>query len=104
MTSVKHIGGSSSQAGLITMSIDSNGLPIHADATMKIRPRIFLEGNFYVDLQPGTPSAPDLPVGRDAPGGADTPAPVQLDRVLSSLNSDTRDEPRDAAARASAHR
>ena len=27
---------------------------------MKIRPRIFLEGNFFVDLKPGTPSAPDV--------------------------------------------
>ena len=34
------------------------GLPIHKDATFKIRPRIFLEGNFFVDVTPGTPSAP----------------------------------------------
>jgi hypothetical protein len=30
-------------------------LPIHKDATLKIRPRIFLEGNFFVDVRPGTP-------------------------------------------------
>ena len=89
VTSVKHIGGSSSQAGLVTMSINPNGLPIHSDATMKIRPRIFLEGNFYVDLQPGTPSAPDLKSGSTVSVGR-TAGPVQLDRVLSSLNSETR--------------
>jgi phospholipid/cholesterol/gamma-HCH transport system substrate-binding protein len=88
VTSVKHIGGSS-QAGLVTMSINSNGLPIHADATLKIRPRIFLEGNFYVDLQPGTPSAPDLKSGATLSSGS-TSGPVQLDRVLSALNSDSR--------------
>lgn len=89
VTSVKHVGGSSSQAGLVTMSINPNGLPIHSDATMKIRPRIFLEGNFYVDLQPGTPSAPDLKSGSTVPVGR-TAGPVQLDRVLSSLDSETR--------------
>ena len=51
----------------MTMSIDTNGLPIHADATAKIRPRIFLEGNFYVDLAPGSPSAPVLSSGATLP-------------------------------------
>ncbi len=89
VTSVKRIGGSSSRVGVVTMSIDPNGLPIHADATMKIRPRIFLEGNFYVDLKPGSPSAPDLKSGATLSVGS-TAGPVQLDRVLSSLNSNTR--------------
>ena len=56
------------------MSINPNGLPIHADATAKIRPRIFLEGNFYVDLHPGTPSAPVLSLRRDAVGRPTPPA------------------------------
>ena len=42
----------------VTMEIDGNGLPIHRDATFAIRPRIFLEGNFFVDVSPGTPNAP----------------------------------------------
>ena len=32
------------------------GLPIHEDAQLKIRPRVFLEGNFFVDIKPGSPS------------------------------------------------
>jgi phospholipid/cholesterol/gamma-HCH transport system substrate-binding protein len=87
VTSVQRIQGS--QAGLVTMSINPNGLPIHADATMRIRPRIFLEGNFYVDLQPGTPSAPVLKSSATLPA-ANTSGPVQLDRVLSALNSNSR--------------
>jgi phospholipid/cholesterol/gamma-HCH transport system substrate-binding protein len=87
VTAVTRIKDSS--AGLVTMSINPNGLPIHADATAKIRPRIFLEGNFYVDLHPGTPSAPDLTSGATLPA-ANTSGPVQLDRVLSALNSDSR--------------
>lgn len=74
---------------LVTMRIDDNGQPLHRDATLKIRPRLFLEGNFYVDLQPGTPSA-----GRLSDGGlipiTQTATPVQLDQVLTALQSDTR--------------
>ena len=47
----------------VTMEIGEAGLPIHQDATLKIRPRIFLEGNFFVDLRPGSPSAPEVPDG-----------------------------------------
>src|SRR3712207_3915177 len=49
-----------SNASIVRMQIDDRGLPLHADATAKIRPRIFLEGNFFVDLTAGTPSAPVL--------------------------------------------
>ena len=35
---------------VVEMEIKEKGLPIHKDATLKIRPRIFLEGNFFVDL------------------------------------------------------
>ena len=43
------------ESGLVSMEIENKGLPIHADATLKIRPRIFLEGNWFVELQPGSP-------------------------------------------------
>ena len=38
---------------------------------MKIRPRIFLEGNFFVDLKPGTPAAPTHRRRRHDPGHPD---------------------------------
>jgi ABC-type transporter Mla subunit MlaD len=88
VTSIQRGSGSVS-AGLVTMSINPNGLPIHSDATAKIRPRIFLEGNFYVDLHPGSPSASDLSSGATLSAGH-TAGPVQLDRVLSALNSNSR--------------
>jgi phospholipid/cholesterol/gamma-HCH transport system substrate-binding protein len=88
VTSVKRVGGSSS-AAVVTMAIHNNGLPIRADATLDIRPRLFLEGNFYVDLHPGTPSAPTVSSGHTLPA-ANTTGPVQLDRVLSALDSNTR--------------
>ena len=35
------------------MQIKDEGLPIKQDAQLKIRHRLFLEGNYFVDLQPG---------------------------------------------------
>jgi phospholipid/cholesterol/gamma-HCH transport system substrate-binding protein len=73
----------------VTMRIDDVGRPIHKDATIRIRPRIFLEGNFFLDVQPGTPSAPELGDGDTIPV-AQTTTPVQLDQILTALQSDTR--------------
>ncbi len=88
VTGVERINGSP-DSGLVVMKIDRDGLPIHSNATAQIRSRIFLEGNFYVDLQPGTPEAPILGSGATLPA-ANTSGPVQLDRVLSSLDSSAR--------------
>jgi phospholipid/cholesterol/gamma-HCH transport system substrate-binding protein len=88
VTGIKHIGGNS-PATLVTMSIDGKGLPIHADATTSIRPRLFLEGNYYINLQPGTPRAPALSSGAMLSSPHNS-GPVQLDRVLSALNSNAR--------------
>jgi virulence factor Mce-like protein len=79
---------------LVTMEINDNGLPIHEDATAKIRPRIFLEGNFFVDLRPGTAASPVLESG-DTLKVTQTATPVQLDQVLTALQSDTRQDLRD---------
>jgi phospholipid/cholesterol/gamma-HCH transport system substrate-binding protein len=86
---VKVEGKSGTDAAVVTMEIDKKGLPLHKDATMKIRPRIFLEGNFFVDVQPGTPSAPTIDDGDTIPV-TQTATPVQLDQVLTALQSDTR--------------
>jgi virulence factor Mce-like protein len=74
---------------LVTMRVDDRGRPVHRDATLKIRPRLFLEGNFYVDLHPGTPSTPELPDGGTIPVTQVT-RPVQLDQILASLSAPTR--------------
>jgi virulence factor Mce-like protein len=76
---------------LVTMRIAKEGRPLHADATAKIRPRIFLEGNFFVDMTSGSPSAPELEDGDTIPVNQ-TATPVQLDQVLTSLQSDTRED------------
>ncbi len=88
VTSVDYIPHSRS-AAVVTMDIDRNGLPIHSNATALIRSRLFLEGNFYVDLTAGSPNAPVLSSGSTLPA-PNTSGPVQLDRVLSALNSTAR--------------
>jgi phospholipid/cholesterol/gamma-HCH transport system substrate-binding protein len=76
-------------ASVVTFELNQTALPVHKDATAKIRPRIFLEGNFFVDLAPGTPSSPTLGDGDTIPM-TQTAAPVQLGDVLTSLQQDTR--------------
>ena len=80
-----------SEAVVVTMEIAKAGRPVHDDARAKIRPRIFLEGNFFVDLEPGTPTAPEIEDGGRIPINQ-TGIPVQFDQILSSLQSDTRED------------
>ena len=75
---------------LVTMRIEDSGRPVHRDATIKVRPRLFLEGNFYVDLKPGTSASGEIPDGGIIPM-AQTARPVQLDEVLNGLPATTRD-------------
>ena len=48
------------QAAVVTMELNEDALPLHEDATFKLRPRLFLEGNYFVDVQPGSPNAPEI--------------------------------------------
>ncbi|HYF28092.1 MAG TPA: MlaD family protein [Baekduia sp.] len=84
---VESLGGR--PAAVVTMAVKDNGRPVHSDATAKIRPRIFLEGNFYVDLQPGTAHAGEFDEGAMIPVDR-TGNPVQLGEVVRALKSDTR--------------
>src|SRR3954451_912688 len=73
----------------VTFTVENEGLPIHQDATVTIRPRLFLEGNFFLDLRPGSPQAADLSSGGDIPV-SQTAAAVQLDQILTSLQKNNR--------------
>ena len=71
------------------MELEESALPLHEDATMKLRPRLFLEGNLFVDLQPGTPSAAEIDDGHTFPAGQ-TSIAVQIDQVFTTLQADVR--------------
>ena len=62
----------------------SPGSPAPPGRDVRDPPRIFLEGNFFVDVDPGSPSAPTIKTGHTFPITQGT-EPVQLDQVLDSL-------------------
>jgi virulence factor Mce-like protein len=76
---------------LVRMRLDDAGRPLHRDATAKIRPRLFLEGNFFVDLTAGSPGAPEIDDGGTIPL-SQTKIPVQVDDVLDTLTADSRED------------
>ena len=78
-------------AARVTIEMKDEGLPIKRDAELKIRPRIFLEGNFFVDIQPGSPSADELEKDEVIPV-TQTAAPVQFGDLLTALQRDTRSD------------
>ena len=82
----------------VTMEIQKRGLPIHKDATLKIRPRIFLEGNYFVDLPPGHARLAHAGRRRPLPV-TQTSTPVQLDQVLDALELQHARRPQGPARR-----
>ncbi len=75
----------------VTMELDENALPLKEDAFFKVRPRLFIDGNYFVDLNPGSPSAPEVSDGYTF-GIERTAHSVQLDQVLATLQSDVRSD------------
>jgi virulence factor Mce-like protein len=77
----------------VTMLIDDDeALPVKEDATIKIRNRIFLEGNYFVELHPGSPSAEELPSGETLPPNQ-ADFPTQQHQVLQDvLRRDQRED------------
>ena len=91
---VEHLtdgNGRGLDAAVITMSLDEEARPIHEDATMQLRPRLFLEGNLFVDLQPGSPAGAELESGSVVPL-EQTASSVQFDQVLTSLQAPVRED------------
>ncbi len=81
--------GRKGEATEIVFTVQGTGRPVHNDALAQIRPRIFLEGNYFVDLDPGSPSAPEMKSGETIPVGR-TSTSVQLDEIFTALQSPVR--------------
>jgi phospholipid/cholesterol/gamma-HCH transport system substrate-binding protein len=93
VTKVEHLtdeSGDGVDAAVVTMKIDDEGRPVREDATMALRPRLFLEGNLFVDLSPGSPQAGELESGSVIPL-EQTSISVQFDQVLTSLQAPVRE-------------
>ena len=90
VSAVEPVGGDS-PAVVVTMKLEDEALPIHKDAQIKVRPRLFFEGNLFFDIRPGTPQAGTVDDGGTIPV-SQTSAPVQLDQVLGTLTTSTRED------------
>jgi phospholipid/cholesterol/gamma-HCH transport system substrate-binding protein len=86
VTKVEPKDGSASE---VTMELRDDALPLHDDARAQIRSRIFLEGNFFVEIQPGSPSEGELGDGSTLPV-TQTTSTVTLPDILDVLDSDVR--------------
>ena len=94
VSDVQHVtdaNGNGADAAVVTMDLKDNALPVRQDATLQLRPRLFLEGNLFVDLHPGSPSAPELDSGSVIPE-SQTSSSVQFDEVLTSLQAPVRQD------------
>lgn len=75
---------------LATLELNDEGLPLKEDATFKLRPRLFLEGNLFVDVFPGSPAAAVADPDRAFPP-TQTSNTVQLGEILTgSFQRDSR--------------
>ena len=83
--------GDMHSAVVVTMELDESALPLKEDAFFKVRPRLFIDGNYFVDVHPGSPSAPEVSEGHTF-GLDQTAHSVQLDEVLTTLQSDVRSD------------
>jgi ABC-type transporter Mla subunit MlaD len=81
--------GEGEAAAEVTMELRDDALPIHRDARLRVRPRILLEGNFFVDVSPGSPSSGDVDDGDTIPV-SQTGASVVLPEILDVLQRDVR--------------
>jgi phospholipid/cholesterol/gamma-HCH transport system substrate-binding protein len=84
--------GPLTQGALVKLEIQDAGLPLKEDATFKLRPRLFLEGNLFVEVQPGSPGAPPADP-EQAFSPAQTSNTVQLDQILTgTFQADARQD------------
>jgi phospholipid/cholesterol/gamma-HCH transport system substrate-binding protein len=93
VSDVQHLTDSNGQgedAAVITMDLKDSARPIRQDSTLQLRPRLFLEGNLFVDLHPGSPDSPELDSGSVIPESR-TSSSVQFDQVLTTLQAPVRE-------------
>jgi phospholipid/cholesterol/gamma-HCH transport system substrate-binding protein len=77
------------QASRVQFTLDRSALPVHRDATVQVRDRLFLEGSYYLELDPGTPAAPNLREGSTIPP-SQTSSPVQFFQLVSTFSAPVR--------------
>jgi ABC-type transporter Mla subunit MlaD len=79
----------------LELRLDDDAPTIHRDARVEIRPRLLFEGNGFVDLSPGSPSA--RPLGDRALPLSRAAVATSLQDVLGVLDAEGADDVRAAA-------
>ena len=74
---------------LVELEIEPD-IPIRSDARANLRPHTLFEGSAFVDLHPGSPSAPELGDGETIPS-EQTDTYVSLDEATRVLNEENRE-------------
>ena len=72
-------------------------VPVHTDARVDMRPHTLFEGSSFVDLHPGSPTAPELAEGKVIPI-QQTSNYITLDEALRVLRPEIRESLRELAA------
>jgi phospholipid/cholesterol/gamma-HCH transport system substrate-binding protein len=87
---VGQVGGVQLRSGqaVVTMNLYKRYAPIYRNATVLLRPRTPLK-DMYLALDPGSPSAGQVPNGGSLNASATAPD-IDVDQILGSLDSDTR--------------
>ena len=87
---VGQVGGVKLENGraVVTMNIFKKYRPIYKDASVLLRPRTPLK-DMYLALDPGTPTAGEVPNGGMLSASATSPD-VNVDQILAALDTDTR--------------
>jgi phospholipid/cholesterol/gamma-HCH transport system substrate-binding protein len=88
---VGEVGGVTLQNGqaVVSMNIERKYAPIYRNASVLLRPRTPLK-DMYLSLDPGTASAGPVPDGGSLSAASTLPN-IDVEQVLSSLDSDSRD-------------
>jgi ABC-type transporter Mla subunit MlaD len=82
-----YAGSDPRRTSIVLMRITNGKVKVHSDASAAIRWRTVLGGNVYIDLDPGSPSAP--PLGNGVIPKSRTSSQVEIDQVLQPLAGGT---------------
>lgn len=86
---VADIGNGPGATAEVTLDLRADAPPLRAGTRLRIRPRVFLEGGYIVEVEPGPPGRPLLGDGATVPL-RDTSLAVSLPSVVGVLDRDAR--------------
>jgi virulence factor Mce-like protein len=87
---VKTISPGPGDTQAVELELVRPDIQIHQDTTMRVRPRLLLEGSYYLELEPGSPSAPLL-ASRGVIPLSQTSTSVKADQIFGAFRRPSRE-------------